>query len=323
MVIVEDIIFLSPDFKERIWGGNKLNTKFGYDIPSENTGECWAIAGHPNGSSTVRLGEYKGMTLGELWDEHRDLFGNMSGDRFPLMVKIIDAKEDLSIQVHPNDEYAMKNEKGSFGKTECWYVLDAPEGSSLVIGHNAQNKEQMISMIDNGQWKDLLHEVPVKKGDFVQINPGTLHAIKGGLMILETQQNSDITYRVYDYDRVTDGKKRELHLDKAKEVTDILTNPEYDYNKKKLAGGLVLDTSDAKMNTMYEMFTCKYYTIYKFLVSDSVTVKMTKPFMLMSVVEGAGTANGTYVEKGDNFIVPAGVDEFTLCGTMEVVASTI
>ena len=204
-------IILTPVFKEMIWGGNRLKTEFGYEIPGDDTGECWAISAHPNGDCVVQEGEYAGLHLSELWNRHRDLFGNLEGDRFPLLIKLIDAKADLSIQVHPNDAYAKEHESGSLGKTECWYVVDCDEGAEIVIGHHAKTREEVKEMILNKRWSEFIRVVPVHKGDFFQINPGCLHAIKGGTLILETQQNSDITYRVYDYDRLSNGKPRELH----------------------------------------------------------------------------------------------------------------
>ena len=132
------------------------------------------------------------------------MFGNEDGKygkEFPLLIKIIDAKSDLSIQVHPDNAYAKEHENGSLGKTECWYILDSEPGTQIVIGHHAKDKEELMQMVEEKRWKDLIREVPVKKGDFYQIDPGCVHAIKGGTVILETQQSSDITYRVYDYDR--------------------------------------------------------------------------------------------------------------------------
>ena len=213
---------MNPVFKQMIWGGDRLGKDWGYEIPGDDTGECWAVSAHPNGDCTIKEGTYAGKTLSELWETYPNLFGNTGLDRFPLLIKIIDAKTDLSIQVHPDDAYAKVNENGSLGKTECWYVLDCDEDSSLVIGHNAKDKEELSEMIHHGKWDELIREIPVKKGDFIQINPGTVHAIKGGLMILETQQNSDITYRVYDYGRLTNGKPRELHIDKS---IDVITVP--------------------------------------------------------------------------------------------------
>ena len=142
------ILFLNPVFKEMIWGGNQLAEKFGYEIPSDKTGECWAVSAHPNGDCTVREGEYAGRKLSELFKEEPELFGNLPLDRFPLLIKIIDAKADLSIQVHPDDAYAKVHENGSLGKTECWYILDCPEDATLVVGHNAGSREELKEMID-------------------------------------------------------------------------------------------------------------------------------------------------------------------------------
>src|SRR5690606_31738382 len=139
---------------------------------------------------------------------------------YPLLVKILDAADDLSVQVHPNDSYAREVEGVPYGKTECWYVLSAEEGAELVLGHHAKTREELVQMMDQGEWDKLLRRIKVKAGDFIYVPSGTIHAIGKGIVILETQQSSDITYRVYDYDRRDSmGNKRELHLDRAREVT--------------------------------------------------------------------------------------------------------
>ena len=202
---------MKPVFKEAVWGGRKLRDDFGYEIPSDSTGECWGIGAHKNGDCEIAEGTYKGEHLSKLWAEHPELFGNEDGKygkEFPLLIKIIDAKSDLSIQVHPDNAYAKEHENGSLGKTECWYILDSEPGTQIVIGHYAKDKEELKQMVEEKRWKDLIREVPVKKGDFYQIDPGCVHAIKGGTVILETQQSSDITYRVYDYDRKWNGTKQ-------------------------------------------------------------------------------------------------------------------
>lgn len=308
------ILFLKPVFKQMLWGGNKLSTEFGYEIPGDDTGECWAISAHPNGDCEVREGIYEGKTLSELWEEHRELFGDLELDRFPLLTKIIDARDDLSIQVHPNDAYAGEHENGSLGKTECWYVLDCPEDAALVAGHNASTREELQDMVEQGKWGELIREIPVKKGDFIQINPGTVHAIKGGLMILETQQNSDITYRVYDYDRLTDGKPRQLHV---KQSIDVITVP------APSAEDSVRFVDDLPKNVMNELISCDYYTVWKLDVTKPVTVEQKYPFLSMSVIEGEGLVNGQMIQKGDHFILPAGVGEVSLQGDMKIIASTV
>ena len=139
----KDIIFLSPVCTHNIWGGTRLNREFGYPIEGDDIGECWGISAHPNGDGTVASGAYQGMKLSELWEKHPELFGNTGMDRFPLLIKIIDAKDDLSIQVHPDDAYAKVHENGSLGKTECWFILDCKENATLVVGHNAKTKEEL------------------------------------------------------------------------------------------------------------------------------------------------------------------------------------
>lgn len=308
------ILFLKPVFKQMLWGGSKLSTEFGYQIPGDDTGECWAISAHPNGDCEVREGLYEGKKLSELWQEHRELFGDLDLDRFPLLTKIIDARDDLSIQVHPNDAYAGEHENGSLGKTECWYVLDCPEDAALVVGHNASTRKELQEMVEQGRWGELIREIPVKKGDFIQINPGTVHAIKGGLMILETQQNSDITYRVYDYDRLTDGKPRQLHV---KQSIDVITVP------APSAKDSVRFVDDLPKNVMNELISCDYYTVWKLDVTKPVVVEQKYPFLSMSVIEGEGIVNGQMIRKGDHFILPAGIGEVTLQGDMKIIASSV
>lgn len=204
---MREIIRLKPVFTHNVWGGTKLREVFGYAVAGDDIGECWGVAAHENGNCEIVSGSFAGTTLAGLWQDHRELFGGPEGSRFPLLVKIIDAKSDLSIQVHPDDAYAAEHENGSPGKMECWYILDCPDNASLVIGHNAETREELARMVHEGRWDEFIREVPVKKGDFLQIDPGTVHAIKGGITLLETQQNSDITYRVYDYDRLSGGRR--------------------------------------------------------------------------------------------------------------------
>lgn len=308
------IIFLNPVFKQMVWGGDRLGKDWPYDIPGNDTGECWAVSAHPNGDCTVREGIYEGETLSTLWERYPELFGDTDLDRFPLLVKIIDAKADLSIQVHPDDSYARVNENGSLGKTECWYVLDCDEDSKLVIGHNAKDKAELVDMIRNGRWSELIREIPVKKGDFIKIDPGTIHAIKGGLMIMETQQNSDITYRVYDYDRTVDGKPRQLHIEQS---IDVITVP------AKAAEDSVMEAGMLPVNTMNLLCSCEYFKVWKIDVSQSFTFEQEFPFFIMSVIDGEGTLDGQAIRKGDHFILPAGYGEVNLTGNVKLIASTI
>ena len=309
----KDIIFLNPVCTHNIWGGTRLNREFGYPIEGDDIGECWGISAHPSGDGTVASGAYKGMKLSELWEKHPELFGDTGMDRFPLLVKIIDAKDDLSIQVHPDDAYAKVHENGSLGKTECWFILDCKENATLVVGHNAKTKEELEQMIHEGRWKEFIREIPINPGDFIQIDPGTVHAIKGGTLLLETQQSSDITYRVYDYDRLSNGKPRQLHIAQS---IDVITVP------AKSADNSVVHT-EKKDDAIQQLICCPYYTVYRIDVEHRVETWQDKPFVLMSVVEGEGTLNGTHLKKGDHLILPDGYGKVELQGRMQIIASTI
>lgn len=310
---MKEILFLEPVFKEVIWGGNKLSTSYGYKIPSDTTGECWAVSAHKNGDCKLINGEFKGESLSWLWDNHREIFGNAKGDVFPLLIKIIDAKKDLSIQVHPDDEYAKKNENGALGKTECWYILDCEEGATIVVGHNAKSKEELKQMIEEKRWNELIKVRPIKKGDFFQITPGTVHAIKGGTVILETQQNSDITYRLYDYDRLSNGKPRELHLEKS---IDVIKCP---YVEESQDFKIIKeDNYDEK-----ELVKCEFYEVKKLDIHGAKSFVQSKPFEIVSVIEGNGFINEIEIKKGDHFIIPFEYGEYKLKGDMELIISNI
>lgn len=309
-----EILHISPVFKEMIWGGDRLGRDWPYQIPGNHTGECWAVSAHPKGDCVVQKGAYAGKTLSTLWKEVPELFGNVDYDRFPLLVKIIDAKADLSIQVHPDDTYAKEHEHGSLGKTECWYILDAPENASLVIGHNAKDKSELEDMVHQGKWKDFIREVPVKKGDFIQIDPGTVHAIKGGIMLLETQQNSDITYRVYDYDRLENGKPRELHVEKS---LDVITVP------AKSPEDSIITVDNSEKNKEKLLIACDYYKVWKMDVDGSMEMSMNHPFLIVSVIAGAGSICGEQIAKGSHMIVPADRKKINLEGNLSLIASTI
>ncbi|RXJ02187.1 mannose-6-phosphate isomerase, class I [Anaerobacillus alkaliphilus] len=309
-------IFLEPVFKERIWGGTKLRDEFNYEIPSEHTGECWGISAHPHGQSIVKAGTYKGMTLGELWSEKPELFSFFKATAFPLLTKILDARTDLSVQVHPDDEYGRNYENGELGKTECWYIIDCEPGAEIIFGHHAQTKQEFINMIENGNWDQLLRRVPVAKGDFFYVPSGTIHAIGAGVMILETQQSSDTTYRVYDYDRLDqDGNKRELHLEKA---IDVSTIPHQEQQQKitseELEGGTV--TTFAKT---------EYFSVYKWDVNSAMQQEITEPFLICSVISGEGELvvgdNSYTLQKGDHFLLPGSLKNFKVKGKLSIIVS--
>lgn len=309
-------LFLEPVFQERIWGGTALKDQFGYEIPSNHTGECWAISAHPNGPSVVKNGQFAGKTLIQLWDENRELFGGYQTKVFPLLTKILDANTDLSVQVHPNDEYAGKNENGELGKTECWYIIDCKEGAELIYGHNARTEEELVKMVEDEEWSKLLRRVPVKPGDFFYVPSGTIHALCEGTLVLETQQSSDTTYRVYDYDRTDDkGNKRELHLEKA---IDVSTVPHTDAK-------LHIETTKVTGADITIYVKEEYFSVYKWDIHGQATFTQDQAFQLFSVLDGEGSITvdeqAYPVHKGDHFILPAGSGEFTLEGNLSLIVS--
>lgn len=314
---MKEPLFLEPIFQERIWGGTALKDQFGYEIPSAHTGECWAISAHPNGPSTVKNGIFAGKTLIELWKEQPALFGNYPSDVFPLLTKILDANADLSVQVHPDDAYAKVHENGELGKTECWYVVTCKEDAEIVFGHTAKTKEEFVQQINDGNWSELLSTVKIQPGDFFYVPSGTIHAIGEGTVILETQQSSDTTYRLYDYDRVgQDGQLRELHIDQSIAVSTI---PHQDTNttpeEKNIPGAVIKKFVEAE-----------YFTVYKWDVKGQATFNGST-FLLASVIDGEGalTVNGqTYsIQKGDHFILPENIGEFQIEGETSLIVSHV
>lgn len=310
---MKEILFMEPVFKSMIWGGDRLRTEFGYNVTDDLTGECWAISAHKNGDCAIKEGRFKGKRLSWLWQNHQELFGNRDEKQFPLLIKIIDAKKDLSIQVHPDDVYALSNENGSYGKTECWYILDCDDDAEIVIGHNAKDKEELRDLIGKGKWDELIRTRPIKKGDFFQISPGTVHAIMAGTMLLETQQNSDITYRLYDYGRLDNGVPRPLHIKKS---IDVINCP----HKDELVEG---NTIKNDMYEKRELIHNKYYTVNKLSIYGEQSFIQEKDFINISVTSGEGYIDKIKISKGDHFILPFRYGKFELKGNMECIVSYI
>ncbi|UGQ08410.1 mannose-6-phosphate isomerase, class I [Streptococcus anginosus] len=308
-------LFLQSVMQEKIWGGTKLRDEFGYEIPSDKVGEYWAISAHPHGVSTIKNGRFAGQGLDKVYAEHRELFGNSNEPVFPLLTKILDANDWLSVQVHPDDHYAMEYE-GELGKTECWYVIAADEGAEIIYGHSAQSREELRQQIEKKEWEKLLTKVPVKAGDFFYVPSGTMHAIGSGILILETQQSSDTTYRVYDFDRKDDeGNLRELHLEKSIDVLNIGAPA----NSRPV-------TVKADDLTSTLLVASDFFAVYKWEVSGKVDIEKTAAYLLVSVLAGRGvlTVDGeTYpIAKGDHFILPSDVEEWTFEGKdLEMIVS--
>lgn len=317
-IMYKEAIFLKPVFQERIWGGQKLHTQFGYAVPYEQTGEAWVISAHPNGPSEILNGPLQGETLADAWEQHRELFNRPAEDEeaYPLLVKLLDAAKDLSVQVHPDDQYAREVEGQPYGKTECWYVVDAEEGAEIIFGHHAETREELVDRIENGDWDQLLRKVKVKTGDFIYVPSGTIHAIGAGIVILETQQSSDITYRVYDYDRKdAAGKARELHLDSSIKVTNV---PHETTN---------LEEETVKENRMVsrQLVKEKNFTVYHWDLAGEASPKLNAPFLQVSVLSGQAILktgdNQQQIKKGDHFILPATVKDYTIDGEAILIVS--
>lgn len=307
-----ELIFLQPIFKERLWGGHKLKTDYGYHITSNHTGECWAISAHANGETCVKNGEYAGMPLSLLWSSHPELFANNKPRPFPLMVKILDANDDLSVQVHPDDNFAQLVEN-DLGKAECWYVLDAKPEAKIIYGHTALTSEEFRQLAQAGEWKSLLQEVPVKRGDFFDVPTGTVHALGAGSLILEVQQSSDTTYRLYDYDRRdNNGNLRELHLDKA---FAVIKAPHQNKDDQLESRNLGLDTIFTSLTSN------EHFQVGKLEINGDLELNITSPYLLISVIDGAAALNGQEIKKGDHFIVPNPVRKVKISGNVTLIVS--
>lgn len=308
-------IFLEPVFQSKIWGGERLHSVFGFDLPSKQIGEDWAISAHPHGVSVVQNGEFKGKKLNELWEQHQELFNHSKVAKFPLLIKILDAEADLSVQVHPDDAYALEHENER-GKTECWYIIDAEPGAEIIYGHTAKTREELKDMVAAKEWDKLFRRVPVKKGDFYFVPSGTIHAIGKGILILETQQSSDTTYRLYDYDRRdNEGNLRELHLKQSIDVTTVpAIDPKNNFEVEKYGS-----------STVTKLVSSVFFSVYKWEVMTDLTIRLTADYTLATVVEGSGkltVGDHTYpLAAGSSFILPYGIKTVEITGNLTLITS--
>ncbi len=305
------MIFFEPIFKQKLWGGSRISELF--HQKKSNIGECWLISAHAHGDSVICSGEFKGKKLSWLYKKHRELFGNIEGKEFPLLVKLIDTREKLSIQVHPGDLYAKEKENQVNGKNECWYILEAEEASKITLGHHAKEKSDFLDCVENGKWDKLLSQRKIKKGDFYFIPSGTVHAIGEGVLILEVQQASDLTYRLYDYDRLENGKKRELHLQKAMEVIQV---PHSDYCKKRL-----IEENEKFLKT--RLIDTDYFIIDKYEIKAESIISYHKPFLLIVVIDGWGEINAHLIKKNQSFLLSARETTFKIKGRLSIIVASI
>lgn len=313
------LITLQPALQEKIWGGRKLADLFGMNIPSEQTGEAWCISGHVNGVSKIIYPvQYQGMGLDQLYQTHPELFGHPSDPQFPLLVKLLDAKEDLSVQVHPDNHYAATHE-GELGKTECWYILDASDDAQIIYGHHAKDKEEFLSWVNDEAWDRLLRRIPVKKGDFFYVPHGTIHAIGSGIVILEIQQSSDTTYRVFDYHRKdAEGNERELHL---KESLDVSLIPHCDpISQIRSEKTVHFDKTHYVTN--------EYFSVVGYQGQNmNLSQELGQAYYVCMVIDGEGfiisEGETLSVKSGDAFFLPYGDKDIQFQGTLHLMTAHV
>ncbi len=313
------ILKLNPVFKDYLWGGTKLRDEYGFESNLEKLAEGWMLSCHKDGENTIQNGEFAGKTLSEIINSHPDFLGENGKkfEYFPILIKLIDAKNDLSVQVHPDNEYAMRVEK-EYGKTECWYILDCDEGAELIYGFNREiTSEEFKEKIADNTFLETVNKVKVKKGDLFFIEAGTLHAIGKGILLAEIQQNSNTTYRVYDYGRLgADGKPRELHVEKAIDVTNCIpparsTEPEGELINNNGYSNQLLTKCD-----LFNVEKVSVTTEYK-AISDN------KSFVSVLITDGSGKIDDIDFNKGDSLFIPANYGEFTVSGKAELIITRV
>ncbi len=304
-----------PATKEYIWGGKTLKESWGKTSDTETIAECWELSSFPGAES---VDAESGAPLSQILSMYPEYFGGKAtSDNFPILVKLIDAADNLSIQVHPSDEYANENENGSFGKTEMWYIADAVEGASIFYGFSRDvTREEVENSIKLNTVTDLLLRVPVKKGDAFFVPAGTVHALLSGVTVIEIQQNSNITYRVYDYDRRDkNGNPRELHILKALDVLN--------YKKADISTGLSEETDEPVSERV--IADCEYFLTKEVKITDgNYRLSPKAGFMTFTVASGEGSlSDGRSISKGETWLVPTGSDTLISAKKLTLVLTKI
>lgn len=314
-------------FKEKIWGGRKLESNLGMLLPNENKfGESWEVACHKNGMSIVSNGALKGRSLEEILIEYKEkLVGQKIyedfGNKFPLLIKYLDINDRLSVQVHPSNDYELLDE-GELGKSEVWYIIEASEDAKLILGiKEGISKAEFEKKSRNKDFDNLFNIVDVKKGDFINVEPGLAHtSAVGKVLICEIQQNSDTTYRIYDFDRLVNGKLRELHLEKAIDVLDFEKKP----NILRKGEAFVNKLDDASIEKLIKN---EYFSVERICVEGKYKERVEGRFEIFSVIEGEGQfdwENNLYkIKKGDTYLIPASLESFIIKGKIELLKSYI
>lgn len=301
----QKIFRFQPIYKERIWGGRKFETQLGREIPNGNIGESWELSDYGTDLSIIHNGEYAGKNFQEVYKKFpKEILGDnfKETESFPLLVKIIDAREKLSVQVHPDDNYALEKDPESAGKKESWYIIDADSQATIVCGFKENlSREKYLKQIESSTAEEPLQVFQSKKGDAFIINPGTVHAIGGGNLILEVQQSSDSTYRVYDYGRLgDDGKPRKLHLEKALDVLNFNSS-----KKEELIQPEKLDWEGGLRKKLIWNDKFKFEILEFNKKAKLPTVGNTKSFQIYHILEGELELEGEKLVKADTFLIPA------------------
>lgn len=303
-----ELMFLKQIPRKTIWGKNEIGKYFGYKDFPEDTGQCWCASCHDEASNIILNGLYASYTLRQLWDEHPEVFGNPYGV-FPWIVGLVGPSDDLSIQVHPDDAYTEKMNLSDSGKNEGWYFIDALNDTSIVFGHTAQSMEEFKDRMEHEEWHKLLLHKSVKKGDFVYIPAKTVHALCKNTIVYEIQQNSNLTYRLYDYKRKdTDGNERELHIQESLDNLDI---PFVDHQPEAV---ILVDGK----NKIKKIVSNDSFELTLFKIIDKEEFKFNKHFAILSILGGQGTINGQAVHLGDNLLVPYNTEKLSLSGELLV-----
>lgn len=318
-----EMVKLSPFVADNIWGGTRLITEYGIKTDKDPAAEAWVLSCHPAGPSTILNGEFAGKTLQEIYLADKSICGK-KGEKyefFPLLIKFIDAKRDLSIQVHPDDEYAMRVE-GEYGKTEAWYILDCEPGAELILGFNRNvTVDEFKKAAQSYEMMNICNRVKVKKGDVFFIESGTMHAICKGILLAEVQQNSNTTYRIYDYGRLgKDGKPRELHVDKAADVTKLCPPSIPDSSKR--------ETEKFDNATRSKLTSCDLFTMYELSIDgDYSSVSDADSFVSLLCLEGSGEVKSgkesLTMKKGESLFIPAGKGVFTVSGKIKLLETRL
>lgn len=317
------ILKLTPAIKDNIWGGTRLSKEFEMVSFADRQAEAWVLSCHSDGESIIENTEFKGRTLSDvLANEGKNYLGTNCEkyEFFPLLIKLIDANDDLSIQVHPDDEYALKVE-GEYGKTEAWYIMDCDENAELIYGFKKDlTKDEFKKAIEENTLSEYVNRVKVKKGDVFFIQAGTLHAICKGILLAEVQQNSNTTYRVYDYGRLQNGKPRQLHVEKALDVTCL---------KKSQADGKPMgEREDFGTYEKTLLVDCDLFTMSRLDVKESAKVIAdSTSFVSLVALEGNGVVmhEDTCITlyKGESLFVPASYGEIEILGSVTVLESRV